>query len=354
MEKKYFYRILLFTFIFLLGIGLVNYAVDPQQQYRYNPNFYEGEQRSINMGLAKNYNYEVVVLGSSTSENILKKILDNLSKKNSVNLSISGSTSYEQRILLKEILKKSTLKEIIYGVDFFSYNREAFETRIDMSNYIYENKLKYLYSVSTLKKSVIILLKEILKKNKKDWINEYNYWGDLFSYSEEKVLTFDNKTQSGNQNIGVVNQSKKGYDYEKMKENFDLFLEMLKEYPEVKCKIYFPPYSSFYWDIVYKFNGLNNILKFKEYVILKTRKNKNIEVYDFQTDSNIINNLNNYKDVVHFGPNINTYIVKDMYGEKKQIVNENNYKKNEVFLKENIRQNRKKYSIILDKIEKEF
>jgi len=71
MYKKSVIRTLLFSSIIIGVPGLMNYIVDPFQQYRkpwYNPYFPPQIERYLNPGLAKNYDYDSILIGTSQVE----------------------------------------------------------------------------------------------------------------------------------------------------------------------------------------------------------------------------------------------------------------------------------------------
>ena len=97
------YRRFLAAFLFslcsLLGATAgVNYVVDPLHYYRgltaINPVFLGSAlQRYLNVGLARNFSYDTVVIGSSLTENFLPSHLHKSWGVRAMNLSISGSSS---------------------------------------------------------------------------------------------------------------------------------------------------------------------------------------------------------------------------------------------------------------------
>lgn len=319
MGKKFFISSILGSIIILLILGLVVFYTDPWQQFRYNNKYYNGDQRILNIGLAKNYKYKTAVIGTSTSENFLKEDVDVYFKTNSVNLSIAGATALEQRNLLEVIINNKNVENIIYGLDFFSYNR--LEKRIEQTDYTkFRNVHKYLFNINVLRDTAKIIIQKLLNKNDEDWIYKKHFWGDKFKYSEESTLSFNLKTQSGRQNLGILKEIKLGYNYEIMKENFDEFLKMVDKNKNINYIIYLPPYSVLYWYELEKYDSLKEILKFKKYIYDKTKNLKNILIYDFQDREDIISNLNNYKDSVHYGYFINKKIIEEL-----KIIKEKNY-----------------------------
>ena len=345
MNKKGFMQKLLYILILLFVVGSFNYFVDAQQQIRYNKNYVSGEQRVINNGLARNYTYDTIIIGSSTSENILKKDVDQLFNVNSVNLSLSGSTALEHKNLLNIVIQEGKVKNVIYGLDVFNYNRLGIRNEIIDYGKNKKELLKYLLNISLLKTNIKIIIKELLGKNKKDWIYTWSFWGNQFTFSEENTLCFNEKLQFGAQNLGVIKEVRKGYDDKILKYNVDEFFKIVEKTPNIDYKIYFPPYSILYWYALDRYNCLESVLSFKKYIYLKGKKYSNVFIYDFQDDISVIENLNNYKDSVHFSDLISKKITYELVTKKANIENCNFSNR----IKESIKKSKNKF----DKIYKE-
>ncbi|MGL5933469.1 MAG: hypothetical protein ACRCY7_11395 [Cetobacterium sp.] len=304
-EKKDFYVTLLLMLLPLITISLISYYFDPLQMFR-KSDYYITEGRKINYGIAKNHDYELVVLGTSTSQNILKKDIENIFGVEGVNLSISGSTSYEQRELLKVILKEDKVKKIIYGLDIFSFNREINEVRINTPEYVTRDgilhKFKYLYSFDSLKN---------IQESKKDknWIENHGYWGKKHKkdFTRERLLNINVV-----QNKGSIDGLKKGYSLSKMENNLKEFLKLVDSNKNVKYEIYLPPYSSMYWYFADKYDTLDSILEFKQFIFSEVQKRENIKIYDFQVEFDVIESFDNYKDMVHYTLEVNRNILLDI------------------------------------------
>lgn len=332
-EKIYFKKTLQLIILILFIIAALVIYIDPFQQFRINKyaNRDITKQRILNSGIAKNADYELAILGTSVSENFLKKDLEDSFKLKSINLALSGSTNYEQRRMLKLILNKKKVKAIIYGLDVFSYNRNITEERSPVGEFTYSNnpysKLTYIYNLD-----VLIGLKNGIENSSNNWIETNSYWGDSYKYSKE--ITLFSSKKIGNIEFG------QGYSFEKMKANFDKFYKLIQQNKNVEYKIFFPPYASIWWKYADEYNCTIDILRFKEYVVSKLINNKNIEIYEFQDIAEITLNLDNYKDMIHYGPMINKEIIS-LIKEKKYIVKDiDDYNKRIEKLKEQIQTNK--------------
>lgn len=324
VHKKFFYKSILSLVMSLLSIGILVYSIDPLQQFTVNKYYVKGKSRQTYPGIVKNFNYDSIVIGTSTSQNILREDIKNILGLDAINVSLAGSTSYEQRKLMELVLETKKATTIIYGLDLFSYNRKLMETREDIPNFIYSknmfSKIEYLFSFGTVEEVI-----NSIKSNKgKDWINTLGYWGNQFSYSKNKTLTFDPKLQWGAQNLGALKLFKDGYNFTVMKENYDMFLNIVERYPNIKFKVYFPPYASLWWYFADKYENTSDILNFKVYIVQSSQRYRNLELYEFQDKIEIVDNLDNYKDMVHYSPQISKKII-EMIKKEDGLVNSRNY-----------------------------
>lgn len=307
-EKKYYLNIIYTLLCFLILISAITYYFDPLQVLN-KTNYSIDDSRKINYGIARNYEYDLCIVGTSTSENILKKDLKSILKLEGVNLSIPGSTNYEQRKLLEVILNEKKAKTIIYGLDVFSFNSKIDEVRVKNPEYIEKfsliNSLKYLMNFESLKNIVN-------SKKDKNWIETHGYWGDIVGeFSKERTKDLGNV-----QNEVMIQFFIEKYALKKMKKNFDSFFKIIDSNSDVKYIIYFPPYASIFWNLANEYENIDIILDFKEYVYSKLENKTNIEIHDFHFDYSVVENLDNYKDMVHYSPDINKKIILDIKSKK--------------------------------------
>ena len=67
------------------------------------------------------------------------------------------------------------------------------------------------------------------------------------------------------------------------------------------------------------------MLEFKEYAIKEMLSYDNVKLYDFQNLDDIVLNLDNYKDTIHYSSKICDDIVRDI-SEDKNLITKENYK----------------------------
>ena len=92
----------------------------------------------------------------------------------------------------------------------------------------------------------------------------------------------------------------------------------------IKFTIFYPPYSYLTYRDIKNKKWLDDAFGFKKYLI--KIKPKNLVVYDFQCVHKITQDLSNYRDITHYSPKINKFII-DSIKNKKYIQNKNNIDK---------------------------
>lgn len=123
MKHKSFVRFLLAAVVmYSLAFMAFVYVIDPLQVYRaasYPPMFSE-EERFQNPGLAKNYEYDTIIIGSSMTQNFVPSDVDRVFGGKTLKLSIEGSTAHEQYLTAKLALSTGQVKRVIWGLDYFA------------------------------------------------------------------------------------------------------------------------------------------------------------------------------------------------------------------------------------------
>ena len=96
---------------------------------------------------------------------------------------------------------------------------------------------------------------------------------------------------------------------ENVKQNL---VQIAKDNPEVEFYYFYTPYSIYYWDDI---NNNGKLLKQIQAEKIATEimlEFDNIHLHSFWNNVEMISNLDNYKDVAHYGEWINSDILKWM------------------------------------------
>lgn len=340
--KKWLISVISLTLSLIIILMTINFIIDPLQYYRkafYQPDFSE-QQRYQNPGLAKNYPYDTVILGSSMTENFLPTYVDSKLKVKALKLSIEGSSAKEQYMIGNIAIDTGKVKNVIWGIDYFSLRGDPNRVRDEYGAfpyYLYDNNpfndVNYLLNIDTTSQ-VIKLLAEALgvRERKNPDLNLLNNWGSRESFYKEKVL----KEWERLRKEGSVTASE--YEIDCIRKNVDRnIIPLVKSHPEVMFYLYYPPYSILQHRFYYEKNPklFESELSIKRYIFKQIGELPNVKIYDFQQEKKVTFNLNNYKDLAHHSSFFNEWII-DRIVDDKYIVNKNNLEQNNKTLKEQV------------------
>lgn len=95
------------------------------------------------------------------------------------------------------------------------------------------------------------------------------------------------------------------------------------EHPETTFYYFFPPYSICNWEMLKCDGKIDWQIDSEQVAIEEILKHPNIKLYSFNNNFDLICNLDNYKDWVHYGEWVNSYMLKCMYNEEYMLTNDN-------------------------------
>ena len=311
--------------VLLLGAaGALNFVVDPFQQYRepthYHARFFRSFQRHENPGIARNYAYDRAVVGSSFFENISGSEVDAaFGAGRTMNLCMSAMSAYDERKLIEVILRRGTVKQVITNVDYNMFSgpvdRSGFPGKLPL--YLYDethwNDYPYLLSILTLRKSLDIVGRRPAVGQRIDRDKPW-YWADEETFGAKNVierLDFDDLNKH-------FKQPPRGI--EGMMASFEAnFVPVVAAHPETTFYFVWPPHSILVWVDFRERRQLDLSMDFKKRFFEAMSKYPNARIYDFQDRADIINNLEDYRDIYHFSPKISTLIVREIAQDKDRV-----------------------------------
>ena len=317
MAKRFIRNSLLAAAVLLAVAGIVNFEVDPFQQYRvparYEPRFYRSFQRYENPGVARNYVFDRAIIASSFFENISGSEVDRaFGYGKTQNLCDSALTAYDGRKLAETALATGRVKEIIFNLDYNSFagppDRVGYGDKLPL--YLYDrthwNDYPYVLSIATLRKSLDILAgrKEAGYRTDADapW-----YWADDVVFSAKNVIDELDVNDMNRR----YQQPQRTLD-EMMRSLESNIVPMVRDHPKTTFILTWPPYSVLVWIDFRRRDQLDVSLEFKRRFFEVLSKYPNVRIHDFQARTDWITNLDEYRDIYHFSPRISDALVADL------------------------------------------
>lgn len=325
--KKVFIKMIISFLTLILIICSINYVIDPYFHYRKPLSFlsYPIEyERYQNNGILKNFEYDAIIAGTSMAENFKTSELDKLFGTNSIKVTDSGGSYKEINDEINVAFNKNKkIKIVIRALDYgrlldnknmIRYNEEWYPTYLYDNNIF--NDIKYLLNKSTLLSSISVIVYTLCGYETTTF-DEYSNWSKDYEFG----LNLSN----------YIKSQKKEKEIEYTKDDYEIeygnlmsnVINIAIENKDTEFYYFFTPYSILAFYEMYQSGGLQKQLEAEKVAIELMLKQDNIKLFSFFDDESIICNLNNYRDTIHYGEHINSYILECMKNNKHLITKEN-------------------------------
>ena len=193
-NKKFVKNTIIYSAVILIAIAVTVVIIDPFSHYHmplFNMGAVATDERTSLIGIAKNDNYEVALVGSSMSENFIDSWFeDGYFGKSAVKLCFQGAHFDDYEIILDEVIKHPELKTVVFGLDNYILTDDPSEQEITIPEYLYNDKLTddshYLWNKSVVFEFLpMFIINNILEKGSDD--NAY-VWENLFPYGKDASI----------------------------------------------------------------------------------------------------------------------------------------------------------------------
>lgn len=273
------------------------------------------------VGSLKTFDYDSVIAGSSVSENYNNGWFDQGFGCKSIKAIRSYGATADLCYLLDIAFEHQNLKYVFYNLDPSALVADA-ETTYELTGcpmYLYDdnyiNDVEYWLNKGVLMEKIPYLIANSLIGDY-DENNSYN-WAQWKEFNSDMILGLYIRKPS-------ISEMKPEYYYEDiLRQNLDLLTSRISAHPETEFYVFVPPYSMLWWDNIYREGDTEAYLYNMEQAMKTLLSYKNVKMFYFQNDREIITNLENYMDILHFSPEINHYICESLIEGKHRISPEN-------------------------------
>ena len=295
----------------LLTISLTVIVIDPFQVYRlaasYMPPIDRTTQVYANAGIARNYEYDSAIVGTSVTENFHPRLMDEKLGGRFIKLCSSAGTTYSHAILLDLAFRTHDMRRIVYGLDVYSFIGDLTETPTPVPLYLYDdnffNDAQYWLNRSVLGSFLPRCLRAWGQKQD-DTIRDTMYdWGDEYQYGKEYVMY--------NQSFPEPESRLEADNFVDIcKANLEVnLIPFIESHPETQFDFFYPPYSAAEWASMESKGILEAMLTLRGVCYDALQGYENVAIYDFAAHEEWTLDLHNYKDMLHYGPWINDAMV---------------------------------------------
>lgn len=323
-SKKWVIGFLSISIVSLVVFAGIMYITDPLLQYGTENGFftyYEYSEMESNPGIAKNYEYDAVMVGTSMIENTDVQECNKLFGCNMVRLPYSGGTCYNMKTILDVCFRSDNDIETVYWeLDEFQLFSAHDQPRYPLPMYLYRDDhwqdLSYLLNLDIFYHyGMNSFLGTLRGEHQKAAREGETFFGDfsaectLKRYTRPEVSATDCESDHYFNNIDLNMQNN--------------ILPLLEANPETEFVFFMVPFSILYWDKEIRQGTFEATMTGVEYAIGQLLEYDNVRVYFYHDEWEIAENLDNYKDYSHYGKWINSYMTQAMSNDDGRMTIEN-------------------------------
>lgn len=277
------------------------------------------------VGSLKTFDYDSVVAGSSVAENYYNDWFNKGFNCNVIKAIRSYGATADLCYLLDIAFDHQELKYVFYNLDPSSLVADP-KTTYELTGcpmYLYDenyvNDIEYWLNKGVLMEKIPYLIANSV-------IGDYDE-NDSYNWAQWKEFNSDMALGLYIRKPSVSEMKPENYYEELLNQNLSLLTSRIKAHPETVFYVFVPPYSMLWWDNIYREGDTESYLYNMEHAMETLLSFDNVKLYYFQNDREVITDLENYMDILHFSPDINHYICDCLLSGDHRI-DQSNYKDN--------------------------
>ncbi len=351
--RKWLITVICVCITLIISIAGINAIVDPYFHYHKPITAYRlYEERNINDGIARHFDYDAIIIGNSLTENFRTTRFDELFGVRSVKLPYSGAGVRELWAALGRTLGRKALNGKVFRYaelmkpDIIGEYAECGGYRNDVRtvlvcmdiddgirsfwwqryneapDYLYDdiliNDIKYLINKETFYRGTIYNLGMTLTGKESTGFDEYSSW-KRESGPKQACQALTEIKEDVQAHIVFENEER-----EKIFYNVECnIFPVVDANPDVDFILFIPPFSIAKWAKYYNDGELAYRLDNTEYLINKLLERDNIRVYSFMDEYDVVTDLSRYCDEVHYDQGINDWILAKIAEDDNRVDKEN-------------------------------
>ena len=310
----------------LFAVGAVVAYVDPF--FHYGPPkdqfFYTlFEQRSQNDGITRFFKYDSIITGTSMAENFKVSLFDEVFDADSIKVPYSGATYREINDNLQRAYDSGhDVRYVLRPLDYSQLIQDKDLKREDMGEYpewLYNSNpfddVKYLLNRDVIINYTLPAIAGALKGREGGWtsFDDYSFTGDMNEFGRDVVLR-DRASFTEAQDQETATEEEIEMVRGNMEQNV---VSLAKEHPDTVFLYFFTPYSMAYWGELREEGTMDKYLFLIRMATEMMLECDNIHVYCFGLLKDVTSNLDLYRDVAHYSPEVSDLIIESMAEAEK-------------------------------------
>ena len=324
MEQKFIRSFFIRTLILLAAVVAAVMLFDPFYQYHKPLSGLKAvltDKEYQCVGTLRNFDYNALIVGSSVCENYNNGWFDQGFDCRTIKAIRSYGATADLKTLLDIAYEEHSLDYVFYNIDPSSLSADAEPT------FVSTGCPMYLYDRNHWNDYPYVLNKDVLME-KLPYMLAYSFIGDYdegdsYNWAQWKYFGADLATGMYARKPTITEMQPEDINEEVLAENIALLTELVESHPETTFMFFFSPYSMLWWDNAYRTGERDAVIYNEKQAVKTLLAYENVEIYYYQDAREIITNLDNYMDMIHFSKDINYWVYDQIAQGEGQLTLDN-------------------------------
>lgn len=302
----------------------------PLPQYIYPQDEYpDNNERYLNDGITRHFSYDGIITGTSMTENFKTSEADELFDARFIKVAYAGANFKEiSDNLTRAYDADKEIRYIIRGLDYgcLLTDKDAYDANFDYPYYLYNDNpfddIRYVLNKSVLFGKTLQVRRAADGNGRSVDFDTYENWNTYHEaeFGAWHVLTTYELKETPDPPRSMTEEEKQIL-LANLRQNVS---ELAAQHPETTFYLFFPPYSICYWDFMDNTGRIDWQIEMEQLTIEELLQYPNIRLYSFSNNFELVCNLEDYKDYLHYGEWINSRMLEWM-AQGEYLLTRDNY-----------------------------
>ena len=327
MNSKRFIRLsLCMTLALLIIVASIQIAIDPLFQY-HKPWFgmepFIKKERYQDAGMAKNFEFENVIMGTSMAQNFKVKEFERLFDGKTIKLTMEGSHPLDWTFLLNDLEHRPAQpKVVLMNLDPYVFRADTenleHELPLFLYDYDYCNDVNYWFNFQIIREFTSEAVIRNIKHDLPD-INETFVWTKYRQFGSDIVLSQYTRNEISSDSV---------YDdiyVNTAADNMKMITPYISSMSDTRFIVFCSPFSMLFWDGHVRDNSIEAHKRGYFAAISELLKCENVDVFLWNDSEmlKIMSDLDNYADEAHYSEEINSLMLERIANSQGMLTREN-------------------------------
>lgn len=323
-NKRWIICFLVLSLVTLAAFAGIMYVTDPLLRYGEENGlftYYEYAEMYSNPGIARNYSYDTVLVGTSMIQNTDVQECNEVFGCDMVRLPYSGGTCYNMKTILDVCFESGNdIRTVYWELDEFQIFSDHDAPRYPLPEYLYRadhrQDLSYLLNLDIFYHYTLNNVLGTLRgahqpaaREGETFTGDFSRAGALAAYQRRE------RTAAPLASTAYLEKAEQNLEHN--------IIPLLEENPETEFVFFVVPFSILYWDNEAQRGTLDATLCGMEYAIGRLLEYDNVRIHFYHDRWDIATDLDNYKDYSHYGSWINSWITRAIADGEGRLTREN-------------------------------